>query len=117
MSDVSEKLKHRISADPKILEVAHVIARHHAEEIRRILVEDGDDPVKSIGRLADLVAKATPRDTPGTPTDSPTPTGLPTPTGSPTPTDPGTDSGTVGIVLIVVLAILWMAGVLDPDRD
>jgi hypothetical protein len=47
MSDINELLM-QIRANPKFVEAARAIARDHAEEIKRILVEDGDDPVESM---------------------------------------------------------------------
>jgi hypothetical protein len=108
MSDISDQWKQCLEANPKLVEVAREIARDHAEEIKRILVEGRGDPVKIFGRLHRLVRREAPRDDTG-----PVPAPHPTPTPDPTKGPPDDDDDPVGeqilisVVLIVGIILAW----------
>jgi hypothetical protein len=114
MSDVSAQMERRLAANPKMVESARAIVRNHAKEIGRILAEDGDDPVKSLGRLQELVSRAAPR------FDDPSDPGIPVRGDGDDPGDPS-DPGGLGatqqgliedqlgimMVLTVCIILLW----------
>jgi hypothetical protein len=56
-------LKMQLVIDPKAVAVANVIIRDHADEIRRILDENGGTPAKRVGKLAELIEREAPHDT------------------------------------------------------